>query len=125
MDRRDLAPYSRCYQYFLPFSLCNLWRAEGGETGRFEAIYGARCQYKGVVLDILAAALEEEEETVVERISKRKEEAGDDGAIYDFLVKKTRWAGCHMRATRSHTRATRSRRAAAPHATTNRLEAIS
>ncbi|KAK6218092.1 hypothetical protein QIS74_02556 [Colletotrichum tabaci] len=98
--KRRLADFSGCFHCGLPQEWCRRWKASGEDGGRFTMTEGALCQYKGVLVEMFAAATiqagpEAYEETVkvMRKADGLDEWAASEEEVYEWFGRQIEWGG--------------------------------
>jgi hypothetical protein len=96
MEEVKYERFSSCYYCGVPQAICKQWVQKGGQ-GWWERDINGSCQYKGVLIGVVATLLAEGEDEAVEEVYKWIRGLGveveDIGAIYKWLGERVKWGG--------------------------------
>ncbi|KAM7210561.1 hypothetical protein V8F06_014061 [Rhypophila decipiens] len=92
MDR-----FSSCFSCGVPQALCNQWKEEEGDGGRFQQVLGGRCQYQGLLILILVGSMVKYGEQAMRVVEEMMDKEGVDGrervGWYKWFAKVISWGG--------------------------------
>ncbi|KAK4205831.1 hypothetical protein QBC37DRAFT_301994, partial [Rhypophila decipiens] len=76
---RRMERFSSCFSCGVPQALCNQWKEEQGDGGRFQQGLGGCCQYQGLLIIILVGSMAKYGEEAMGVIEELMAKDGVDG----------------------------------------------